>query len=125
MLFYRLPHKNGEGNNVGNPLAKDYLNKIEDGTLGSSGAIAKKTLENNKLLSFWRNGRKRVMSQNTVWFDSDESELKQGAILPHTIAAGTVTRRAVETTWLTASNPREDRIGSELKAMVQAPEGYC
>ena len=28
-----------------------------------------------------------------------------GAILPQIIAAGTVTRRAVEPTWLTASNP--------------------
>ena len=29
-----------------------------------------------------------------------------GAILPKVITAGTVTRRAVEVTWLTASNPR-------------------
>ena len=29
-----------------------------------------------------------------------------GAILPRVITAGTVTRRAVEPTWLTASNPR-------------------
>ena len=27
-----------------------------------------------------------------------------GAIIPRTIVAGTVTRRAVEATWLTASN---------------------
>ncbi|CAF0739729.1 unnamed protein product [Didymodactylos carnosus] len=37
----------------------------------------------------------------------------------------TVTRRAVEATWLTASKPCTDRIGSELKAMVRAPSGYC
>ena len=36
-----------------------------------------------------------------------------------------MTRRAVESTWLTASNPYDDRVGSELKAMVQAPPGYC
>lgn len=71
------------------------------------------------------------------------------------ITAGTVTRRAVEPTWLTASNARvrrkvcnymltevlyhihelvciycaamaqqRDRVGSELKAMVQVPPGY-
>ena len=41
------------------------------------------------------------------------------------ITAGTVTRRAVEATWLTASNPYDDRVGSELKAMIQSPPGYC
>lgn len=40
------------------------------------------------------------------------------------VTAGTITRRAVEPTWLTASNARPDRVGSELKAMVQAPPGY-
>ena len=37
--------------------------------------------------------------------DFDE-EGKYGAILPQVITAGTVTRRAVEPTWLTASNAR-------------------
>lgn len=46
-------------------------------------------------------------------------------ILPRVVVAGTVTRRAVEPTWLTASNAQHDRIGSELKAMVQSPEGFC
>lgn len=44
--------------------------------------------------------------------------------LPQVKVAGTLTRRAVERTWLTASNPRADRLGSELRAMVQAPPGY-
>lgn len=37
--------------------------------------------------------------------DFDE-ESQYGAILPQVITAGTVTRRAVEPTWLTASNAR-------------------
>ena len=49
---------------------------------------------------------------------------RQGVILPQLAVAGTVTRRAVEPTWLTASNAKETRVGSELKAMVRAPEGY-
>ena len=40
------------------------------------------------------------------------------------VVAGTVTRRAVEPTWLTASNAKETRVGSELKVMVRAPDGY-
>lgn len=42
--------------------------------------------------------------------DFDE-EAKHGAILPQVITAGTVTRRAVEPTWLTASNARV-RVGA-------------
>ena len=34
-----------------------------------------------------------------------------GVILPRVITAGTVTRRAVEPTWLTASNPRVSANG--------------
>ena len=44
------------------------------------------------------------------------------AIIPQIVTAGTLTRRAVEKTWLTASNAKEDRVGSELKAMIQAPK---
>ena len=47
------------------------------------------------------------------------------AIIPQLVQAGTLTRRAVERTWLTASNAKVDRVGSELKCMVQAPSGYC
>jgi DNA polymerase gamma 1 len=37
---------------------------------------------------------------------------------------GTITRRAVEPTWMTASNAKKNRIGSELKSTVHAPPGY-
>ncbi|KAK4232051.1 DNA polymerase gamma [Podospora fimiseda] len=47
-----------------------------------------------------------------------------GFILPQVIPMGTITRRAVENTWLTASNAKKNRVGSELKAMVRAPPGY-
>lgn len=45
-------------------------------------------------------------------------------LYPKVVVAGTVTRRAIEPTWLTASNAKESRVGSELKAMVRAPPGY-
>ena len=54
--------QDGEGSNVGNPLSKDFLGKIEDGTLSAVGDYsAKQPIELNKMLSFWRNGRKRIM----------------------------------------------------------------
>lgn len=49
--------------------------------------------------------------------DYNEEE-SYGAILPQVVTAGTVTRRAVEPTWLTASNarvwPRLDPFGGVL-----------
>ncbi|XP_061577510.1 DNA polymerase subunit gamma-1 isoform X1 [Cololabis saira] len=136
--FFKLPHKDGNHNNVGSPFSKDFLVKMEDGTLraGRGGTNATRALEINKMMSFWRNAHKRISSQMVLWLrkgelprsvsrhqDFDE-EGKYGAILPQVITAGTVTRRAVEPTWLTASNARRDRVGSELKAMVQVPPGY-
>ncbi|KAK0141758.1 DNA polymerase subunit gamma-1 [Merluccius polli] len=118
--FFKLPHKDGNDNNVGSPFSKDFLSKMEDGTLraGRGGTNATRALEINKMISFWRNAHKRIRHK-----DYDE-EGQYGAILPQVVTAGTVTRRAVEPTWLTASNARRDRVGSELKAMVQAPPGY-
>lgn len=43
------------------------------------------------------------VSQRHKDFDDND---QYGAILPQVITAGTVTRRAVEPTWLTASNAR-------------------
>ncbi|XP_077452607.1 DNA polymerase subunit gamma-1 [Stigmatopora argus] len=136
--FFKLPHKDGHQNNVGSPFSKDFLSKMEDGTLraGRGGTNATRALEINKMMSFWRNAQKRISSQMVVWLRKGElprcvsrhqgfdDEGQYGAILPQVVTAGTVTRRAVEPTWLTASNARKDRVGSELKAMVQAPPGY-
>ncbi|XP_047451679.1 DNA polymerase subunit gamma-1 [Mugil cephalus] len=136
--FFKLPHKDGNHNNVGSPFSKDFLSKMEDGTLraGRGGTNATRALEINKMMSFWRNAHKRISSQMVVLLRKGElprnvsrhkefdEEGQYGAILPQVVTAGTVTRRAVEPTWLTASNARRDRIGSELKAMVQVPPGY-
>uniref|UniRef100_A0A8C8VDS2 DNA polymerase subunit gamma-1 n=1 Tax=Pelusios castaneus TaxID=367368 RepID=A0A8C8VDS2_9SAUR len=137
--FFRLPHKDGNCNNVGSPFAKDFLPKMEDGTLqaGTGDSDGTRALEINKMISFWRNAHKRIGCQVVVYLKKGElprsvtrhpdydEENNYGAILPQVITAGTITRRAVEPTWLTASNARPDRVGSELKAMVQVPPGYC
>uniref|UniRef100_T1IPA4 DNA polymerase subunit gamma-1 n=1 Tax=Strigamia maritima TaxID=126957 RepID=T1IPA4_STRMM len=135
--FHRLPHKDGPKNRVGNPLAKDFLNKIENGTLkAKAGAKAERILRIGKMTSYWKNAQKRICSQLVVWLKKNEltklttqnsdynEENSYGAILPQLVTAGTLTRRAVEPTWLTASNAYPDRVGSELKSMVQAPPGY-
>ncbi|KAJ2291751.1 DNA-directed DNA polymerase gamma mip1, partial [Coemansia sp. RSA 2706] len=47
-----------------------------------------------------------------------------GVILPQVVPMGTVTRRGVEPTWMTAANAKRSRLGSELKAMVRCPRGF-
>ncbi|CAF2952900.1 unnamed protein product [Rotaria sp. Silwood2] len=120
--FFKIPHKDGNEKNVGNPLAKSFASKIADGTLRAHESTAAKwLLEWSKMLSYWENNEKRIKSQMAVQIKDDGTSI----ILPRVVVAGTVTRRAVEPTWLTASNAQTDRIGSELKAMVQTPSGYC
>ena len=74
----------------------------------------------SKNLSYWKSNHDRVKKQMVV--KTGENNGENMAIIPGLVTAGTLTRRAVEKTWLTASNAKEDRVGSELKAMVKAPE---
>ncbi|KAI0353878.1 gamma DNA-directed DNA polymerase [Trametes cingulata] len=132
--FYKLPHKDGEKANVGSPLGKTFMKYAQDGTLASPFEEAKGALDMNAQCSYWISARDRVMNQMVVWQDDKldvgvarpaEPGRKWGIILPQVITMGTVTRRAIEKTWLTASNAKKNRVGSELKAMVRAPPGYA
>lgn len=135
--YYKIPHKDGPQARCTNPLAKGYLQYFEKGKLTSEYAYAKEALEMNSSCSYWISARDRITSQMVV-YDSEKSgqselasashkdgEGKVGFILPQIIPMGTITRRAVENTWLTASNAKANRVGSELKSMVRAPKGYC
>ncbi|KAF5308309.1 hypothetical protein FQR65_LT06302 [Abscondita terminalis] len=129
--FFKLPHKDGPSHRVGNPLAKDFLNKFSESVLAGDTENAEKVLSIQRKLSYWRNNRSRIMEQMVVWINRKflpkqlrNSEFKFGAILPQVVVTGTLTRRAVEPTWMTASNAHPERVGSELRSMVQAPPGY-
>ena len=137
-VFYKLPHKDGEKSNVGSPLGKTFMKFAQDGTLKSPGDEAKEALDMNAQCSYWISARDRIQNQMVVWQDGGknlgfeeprqaegETKKKWGIILPQVITMGTITRRAIEKTWLTASNAKNNRVGSELKAMVRAPEGYA
>jgi DNA polymerase gamma 1 len=135
--YYKIPHKDGPQARCANPLAKGYLAHFESGKLSSEYAYAKEALEMNASCSYWISARDRIMSQMVVYNEevphtpslesaSESGEgRKVGFILPQIIPMGTVTRRAVENTWLTASNAKANRVGSELKSMIRAPAGYC
>ncbi|KAI2630641.1 DNA polymerase family A [Hypoxylon sp. NC1633] len=133
-LYFKLPHKDGPTARCANPLAKGYLAYFDKGTLSSEYPLAKEALDMNASCSYWISARDRIMSQMVVYendkaengeISQSDNDNESGYILPQVIPMGTITRRAVENTWLTASNAKKNRVGSELKAMVQAPPGYC
>lgn len=127
-VYFKLPHKDGPTARCSSPLAKGYLQYFEAGKLSSQYPLAKEALEMNASCSYWISARDRIMGQLVVKeADIDpenKSNSKTGFILPQVIPMGTITRRAVENTWLTASNAKANRVGSELKAMVRSPPGY-
>ena len=129
--YFKLPHKDGPQARCASPLAKGYLQYFEKGTLSSEYSYAKEALEMNASCSYWISARDRIRSQMVV-YEGDavgtkkpKSSNELGYILPQVIPMGTITRRAVENTWLTASNAKANRVGSELKSMIKAPPGYC
>jgi DNA polymerase gamma 1 len=126
--YFKLPHKDGPSARCTSPLAKGYLSFFEQGTLSSEFAYAKEALKMNASCSYWISARDRIMHQMVVYNaerpGATDPEDEQGFILPQVIPMGTITRRAVENTWLTAANAKSNRVGSELKSMVTAPPGY-
>lgn len=137
--FFKLPHPDGEGKNVGSPLSKPFVAAFEDKVLTSEYPAAAAALAMNASCSYWTSSRERIVNQMVVWEGDAKTppptpsaiaaspalESTQGLILPQVIPMGTVTRRAVEKTWLTASNAKKNRVGSELKSMIRAPPGYA
>ncbi|KAL9695463.1 hypothetical protein quinque_014748 [Culex quinquefasciatus] len=129
--FLKLPHKDGPSHRVGNPLSKDFLNKFSENVLAGDGKTAERVVEIARMLSYWRNNRDRITGQLVGWLGKEslprelrDEEMEFGAIIPQVVVCGTLTRRAMEPTWMTASNAQRERIGSELRAMVQAPRGF-
>jgi len=128
--YFRLPHNGGATTKCATPLAKSFQVYFENNTISSEFDLAREAIEMNSACSYWISARERIKSQMVVWdnvasLGLEKNEEKPLAmILPQIVPMGTITRRAVENTWLTASNAKKDRVGSELKAMIQAPPGY-
>ncbi|KAL7672452.1 hypothetical protein ACOME3_007336 [Neoechinorhynchus agilis] len=130
--FFRIPHADKLRSNVGNPLSKSFARyasqpfskNCETAALRSGWPneefCLKDLIEHAKTVSYWENTIHRLISQMVIGKDGEDSY-----IIPRVIVSGTITRRAVERTWLTASNPKPSVIGSELKAIVQANHDQC
>ncbi|GAV48764.1 hypothetical protein ZYGR_0N01690 [Zygosaccharomyces rouxii] len=136
-VLFRIPHPNGPQSACTTLLSKPYIHYFEKGILTSGSDFAREALHMNSSGSYWMAARERIMNQFNVPSSRFPNQFNRldgspqtsnrddlGIILPGIVPMGTVTRRAVENTWLTASNAKENRIGSELKTQVKAPKGY-
>ncbi|CDO95321.1 unnamed protein product [Kluyveromyces dobzhanskii CBS 2104] len=132
--LFKVPHPNGPEFNATTLLSKPFIHFFEKGILKSESKLALDALQINASGAYWMSARERIMSQHVVCAKDFKSEFNAktsfdkdpdvGIILPKLVPMGTVTRRSVENTWLTASNAKKNRIGSELKCNVEAPPGY-
>lgn len=121
--YFRIPHKDGEGVNVGGVLTKDYVEDFESGILNSDLSQARELISLAVNVAYWTSVRSRVREQNIETVETPEGN-KFKLIVPASVPHNTSTNRAGENLWLTVPDPKYDKIGSEIKTRVQAPEGY-
>jgi DNA polymerase gamma 1 len=136
-VLFKVPHPDGASKRCTSILSKRYLQYFENGILTSEYNFAHEIIGLNTSASYWMGNRQRIMDQLVVYNDTthkksqffdtkkeSQANSDMGIILPRLCSMGTITRRATENTWLTASNAKKNRIGSELKSLVEAPPGY-
>jgi DNA polymerase gamma 1 len=122
-LYLQIPHKDGDGVNVGNVLTKDYVEDFESGILTSDLPEARELIGLAINVAYWTSVRSRVREQNIETVTTPQGG-QFNLIVPASVPHNTSTNRAGENLWLTVPDPKYDKIGSEIKTRVQAPKGY-
>ena len=145
LLYRKIPQLDSAATsqNVGSLFAKAFVPKISSEVLTSQSfrPFLLFLLEAFRKTSLWNSFRSRITSQlfvqgpDRIGFtrcahsqnpeDSFNPAIDSaGVILPQLIPMGTVSRRAIEPLWLTATQPKKGIVGSELKSNIVAPQGY-
>lgn len=113
-----IPHPTNRGALVLNMFLKDFGDLYESEFISVpeqvKPLVAKKTSTIN-----WVSLRKRVQGIKT------ESPEGYPVVLPMMNVNGTVTGRATDKIWQVCPNPKKNRIGTELKSMIQPIPGYA
>lgn len=136
--YFKIPHLEDQRLNSGSLMTKRHMKCLEQGILSTDSPIVKDVLQVHSAYSFWIGYRERIREQLVIWDDEPGVQLgslvegagkgdgqhQLGLILPQMLTMGTVTRRAVEATWMTATNAKKGLVGSELKSLIRAPPGH-
>jgi len=123
MGWVKVPHPKGTGENCGGVLSKDFVEDMKVGRLNSKSPEAKRALKIAVATSYWTSVRKRVMERIFISASNPHGE-DALVTLPEILCHGTVTRRTVESLMVTMCSTKPNRIGTELKSRVQAPDGW-
>ena len=121
--FKKVPHKKGPEFNVGNMLTKDFISYYEKGFMEARNEKAKSLMDCAISCSYWLSVRSRVanvLSHNTENPYGKENLMCAGEISPH----NTISGRGGQRLWYTVPGAKSNKIGTEIKTRVAAPEGW-
>ena len=112
-----IPHPEDPQKGMVNLFIKGMAHAVEEGVMTAEGDLTDLLARAMSVIN-WVSMRKRVAAIH--------SEEVQGypVVLPQLTVNGTITGRAADNLWQVLANPKPKRIGTELKSMVEAPQGY-
>jgi len=114
-----VKHPDSPQKRVTDMFIKGFTTLFENGTIGSDSdlEVAQILADMNSTIN-WKSLRQRL-EDTTV----NMSDLGLCTI-PGYKNSGTLTGRKTDKVWVVSPNPKRDRIGTELKSLIQAPPGY-
>lgn len=113
----QVPHPSGKGN-VGYLFSKDLQDLYDRGDIASNNPQCSGILARAMQLTYWTSVRTRVMEQQV---HPDQNGVNW--CIPQT-GGGTITGRVTDPLWLTTSDAKPNKVGSELKSRITAPPGH-
>lgn len=112
-----VPHPEGN-DRVTSLFIKGFSSAVEAGLLTAKRGDAITILKTLSSLLNWKSMRGRVRDIKAHGPEGFP------VCLPQIAPNGTVTGRGADTLWLVVCNPKKDRVGTELKSLVEAPKGW-
>ena len=106
-----------------NVLSKSYIDDINNGILTGEHKSSGRIFEIAIQTSFWISTRSRILERFYM-----KTSLEDGTpinlMCPQPIIFGTVSGRQTENLFLVLCGTKRNKIASEAKTRIQAPEGY-
>lgn len=133
-VYFRIPCPETKDKFCNNPFSKSYTEHFEENRFTSEYDWLNTIVSLYHECTLWTSVKSRIKNELVAWSfqdpnigfgTKDKKSMDVGVILPKTIPAGTLTRRVVDQTWLTAPNPEPTMIGSEIKLCIHTPDDYC